>query len=178
MAKREIKAVEASSDVAAIIDRGADIDTQIKNLGAEDKGLKKKIEDAAKGQLDGDELSVRLIGKTSAAVVSGVEKVDLDLNAEQFSVVREAISNGLLVGLVERNLSLVVPPSDIERAAVELAKLGIRATVLESLKVSGDKLRAEMDHGVTSSVTYSKAVQALARCVKRDVSFRIKYERV
>lgn len=178
MAKRDIKAVTASADVAAIIDRGADVDAQLKNLGFEDKGLKTKITDSARNQLDEGELSVRLLGKTSAAVVSGVEKVELDVGAEQFPQVRAAIDGGLLAGVVERSVSLVIPPGDVERAAVELRKAGIRATVTETLKVSADVLRDQMAPGMTGSVQEVAALHALAKCVKKDVSFRVKYERI
>jgi hypothetical protein len=178
MAKREIRAVEASSDVAAIIDKGADIDTQITNLGFEDKGLRKKVENLAKEQMGDGDLSLRLLGKTSAALVSGVEKVELNMSAEQFPDVQAAISKGLLAGLVDRNLTLVVPPADVERAAAELAKAGIRANVVESMKVSGDKLREEMAPGKIASREYTEALHSLNACVKRDVTFRVKYERI
>ena len=178
MAKREIRAVTASEDVSAIIDHGYDVDTKIKNLSNEDKGLKLQITNSAKDQLDGDELSVRLMGKTAAVVVSGVEKVDLDVSAEQFSQVREAIDNGLLSGIVERTLTLTLPPADVERAAEALTKAGIRSVVTETLKVSSDVLRDQLTTGVTASLQYADALQALSKCLKRDVSFRVKYERL
>ena len=37
MAKKEIRLIVASESQAAIIDHGADVDTQIKNLSYEDK---------------------------------------------------------------------------------------------------------------------------------------------
>jgi len=176
MAKREIKAVEASADVAAIIDRGSDVDIQIKNLSSEDKGLKTKITEAAQNQLNPGELSVRLLGKTAAAVVSGVEKIDLDVNAEQFPVVREAILNGLMGGIVERNVCLVVPPGDIEKAAGILTAAGIRATVTESIKVV-DAAVLTGNAGYAVTVQAGQAIEALKKCVKKDVSFRVKYEK-
>jgi hypothetical protein len=177
MAKREIKAVTASADVAAIIDRGADVDTQIKNLTFEDKGLKGKISEAAQAQLNEDELSVRLLGKTAAVVVSGVEKIDLNTGAEQFPQVREAIKNGLLTGIVERSLSLTLPPDDVVRAAEALEKAGIRATVTESLKVSAEALRG-MSTGKTLSVQHADALANLSKCLTKDVSYRVKYEKL
>ena len=178
MAKREIRAVTASEDISAIIDHGYDVDTKIKNLSNEDKGLKLQITNSAKDQLDGDELSVRLMGKTAAVVVSGVEKVDLDVSAEQFPQVCEAIDNGLLSGIVERTLTLTLPPADVERAAEALTKAGIRSVVTETLKVSSDVLRDQLTTGVTASLQYADALKALSKCLKRDVSFRVKYERL
>ena len=177
MAKREIRIITASSDVAAIIDRGADVDTQLKNLGYEDKGLKTKIAEAAQNQLSVDELSVRLVGQKSAAVVSGVEKVDLDAGAEKFAIVRAAIDKGLLAEYVERTVSLVVPPGDVDRAAEELRKIGIKATVTETLKVTAESMR-RIGEVRSTSLEVAEAEVALSKCIKKDVSIRIKYERI
>jgi len=177
MAKREIRAVTADSDVAAIIDRGADVDTQIKTLSSEDKGLKSKITEAAQNQLDDHELSVRLVGKKSAAVVSGVEKIELDMGAEQFPQVRAAIDVGLLANVVERSVSLMVPPGDVERAATALRLSGIQAVVSETLKIVDASVLTDPNKTFVGSVQAGEAIAALAKCVKRDVSFRVKYER-
>ncbi len=177
MAKREIKAVTASADVAAIIDRGADVDAQIKNLGFEDKGLKGKITEAARNQLDEGELSVRLLGKFASATVSGVEKIDLDMSSEQFPKVREAINNGLLNGIVDRTQTLTLPPADVERAAEVLSKAGIKAVVTESLKVSAESLRS-MASGKTMLVQQADAFVALTKCLIKDVSFRVKFDKL
>lgn len=177
MAKREIRAVATLADVSVIIDRGADVDAEIKNLGFEDKGLKVKISEVAQNQLDEGELSVRLLGRKSAAVVSGVEKVELDASAEQFPKVREAIDKGLLTDYVERTLTLVVP-SDVAVAAADvLSRAGIRASVQETLKVSSEAFRKVVEVRSTS-LEKGEAEAALLKCVKRDVSFRVKYERI
>lgn len=177
MAKREIKAVTASADVAAIIDRGADVDAQLKNLKFEDSGLKTKITEAGQNQMFDGELSVRLLGQKSAAIVSGVEKVELDASASEFPVVRAAIDKGLLEGTVERTIQLVVPPGDVERAAAALVKAGIRATVSESLSVTTDAVRT-IQASRASVPEKAAAEVALLACVKKDVSFRVKYERI
>jgi hypothetical protein len=173
MAKREIKAVQAEGDVAAIIDRGADIDAQIKNLGFEDKGIKTQITNKAMDQLDEGELSVRLLGKTSAAVVSGVEKIELNPASEQYPQVLAAVRAGLLNGIVSRTLGITIAAEDVERAAAELAKVGIAATVTETIKLVGNP-----DFSMVGSVQAGEAVVALSKCVKNDLSFRVKYERV
>jgi len=174
MAKRDIRKVAASSDVAAIIDRGADVNTQIKNLGFEDKGLKTKITEAAQGQLIKDELSVRLEGNTAAAIVSGAEKLEIDVGAEEFTTVRVALDKGFLKDVIDRKLNLVVPPADVERAAQALKAAGITAMVTESLSVKAENLR----NIGASCVEEQTAMQALDRCVKRDVSFRVSYEKL
>ena len=178
MAKREIKAVEASSDVAAIIDRGADIDSQIKNLGFEDKGIKTRIVEIVKTQLNENELSVRLIGKTSAAVVSGVEKFEMDVNSEDFKTVREACYNGFLVGIVDRTVSLILPPGEVEEAAEILKKAGIRATVTESFSLKDNSVLSNTNKSFVGSLQVGDAICALSKCVTKDLSFRVKYEKV
>lgn len=178
MAKREIKAVQAEGDVAAIIDRGADIDAQIKNLGFEDKGIKTQITNKAMDQLDEGELSVRLLGKTSAAVVSGVEKIELNPAAEQYPQVLAAVRSGLLNGIVSRTLGITIAAEDVERAAAELAKAGITATVTETVKLVDTSVLTDPSHAMVGSVQEGEAVVALSKCVKNDLSFRVKYERV
>jgi hypothetical protein len=178
MAKREIRAVTAGDDIAGLIDRGSDIDTQVKNLTFEDKGIKTKITQSAQDQLDSGELSVRLVGKTAAAVVSGVEKVDLDVGSEQFLQVREATVNGILKGIVSRKLDLAVPEGDIERAAEELRKLVIQAVVTETFKVEDASDITDPQKAFVGSVQKTEAIVALSKCIKRDVSFRVKYEKI
>ena len=177
MAKREIKVFTASSDVAAIIDRGAEVDAQIKTLGTEDKGLKTKITDSAKIQLSDEELSVRMVGAKSAAVVSSVEKVEINASAEKFPLVRAAIDKGLLQDIVDRVVYLVVPPFEVERAAEILRKAGIQANVTENLSVSAEHLRGIRE---TRSVSTEVATAELAllECVKKDVTYRVKYEKL
>lgn len=178
MAKREIRAVQADSDVSGIIDRGADIDNQLKNLGFEDKGIKTKLTTVAKDQLGQDELSIRMMGKNSAAVISSVEKIDLDTSTESFVKVREATVNGVLSGIVSRGLELTVPESDIERAAEELRKIGIPAVVSETFKVEDATVLTDPNKSFVGSVQKGEAIAELAKCVNKDISYRVKYERI
>ena len=173
MAKKEIRMIVAAADVAGIVDHGADVDTQLKNLSFEDKGIKAKLAECVTGEFQTGESSVRLTGEKAAAVITATEKTDIDCSAESFAAVRKAIDDGILEGVVERKLSLVVPPADVQRAADALKAAGIMATVTESLSVSAETLRTQE----ASSVEQSKAIGALKGCVTTDVSYRVKYER-
>jgi hypothetical protein len=177
MTKREIRKIAADSNTAAIIDRGADVNTQITNLGFEDKGLKTKITEAAQRHLEEGELSIRLEGTKASALVSGAERVDLNMGAEQFPQVREAIDKGLLAGVVDRELRLVLPPADVERAAQVLKQAGINASVVEILSVTAEAIRREETPGFARSPDFVEAFKKLLRCVKREVTFRVKYEK-
>ena len=172
-AKREVRVITASEDVAAIIDRGFEVDEQIKKLTTEDKGCKAKLTDVAKPQIGEDEVSVRLTGKVGAVVVSGAEKVELDVTAELFPKVRKAIDTGLLSDIVERSVQLVVLPENVEKAAAVLNKAGIKAAVAETLKVTAEKLRSV----TTASVEAGLARADLAKCVKRETTYRVKFEK-
>jgi len=173
MAKKEIRVIVATGDVAGLIDHGSDVDSQIKNLTYEDKGIKTKISESVTDQIQKGETSVRLKGNLAAAVVSAVEKVEIDASKESFPVVRKAIDAGVLEGVVERRLSLVVPPADVEKASQALKKAGILASVTESLSVTPEAMKQE-----ATSVEQSTAMKALEGCVNRDVSYRVKYEKV
>lgn len=174
MAKKEIRMVMASGDVAGIVDHGSEVDTQLKNLTFEDKGIKSKISEFAAAELQEGEVSVRLRGSQAAAVVSAAEKVELDAEAESFPAVRKAIDSGLLEGFVERKLSLVVPPADVERASVALKAAGIQVSVAETLSVTAAALRDPL----VASLEQGDAVKALKACSKSEVSYRVKYEKV
>ena len=43
MAKKDIRIITASTSLASLIDRGAAVDVELKNLGFEDKGIKSKL---------------------------------------------------------------------------------------------------------------------------------------
>jgi hypothetical protein len=173
MAKKEIRMIVAAEDVAGLVDHGSEVDTQLKNLGFEDKGVKAKLTECVAGEFLVGETSIRLSGNTAAAVVTASEKTEIDVSADGFDAVRKAIDAGVLDGVVERKLSLVVPPADVQRAALALTKAGIMATVTESLSVAAEVLRTQE----ATSVEQSKAMNALKGCVKTDVSYRVKYEK-
>lgn len=174
MAKKEIRVITASEDVVGIIDHGADVDTQLKNLTYEDRAIKVRIAQAVEGVFQEGETSVRLKGGFSAVMVTASEKVELDAGAESFPEVRKAIDAGLLEGFVERKLSLVVPPADVERAAEVLRQAGIMAAAAETLSVEAESLRGRE----TSSMEQALAVKALRACSSSEVTYRVKYEKV
>ena len=173
MAKKEIRMVVASGDAAGLVDHGFDVDVQLKNLGFEDKGIKVKLGEMAAAELAEAETSVRLRGERAMATVSATEKVELDVGSDAFQAVRKAIDAGLLEGFVERKLSLVVPPADVERAVLALGKAGIMATAAETLAVKAESLRT----GETASVEQCVAVKALKACARSETTYRVKYEK-
>jgi hypothetical protein len=160
-----------------MIDRGADVDTEIKNLTYEDKAIKTKLYGMAEKDLQGGETGVKFQGNVSAAVVSTVEKFELESGKEQFAEVQKAVDAGLLAGIVEKKQELAVPASDIEKAADILKKAGIKAMIAEGFSVVPAGFR-EMDANAAASAEQGNARKALKACVSKTVSYRVKYERV
>jgi len=173
---KDIRIVTASADVSAVVDRGAEVDENIKNLTYEDKGLKAKLSEVAQSQFAEDESSIKLEGSKARAAVSSVEKTEVDPAAEKFTEVQKAVRAGLLEGIVTRKMSLVVPPGDVEKAAEALKTAGIQATVTESLSVKPDDLRNALK-SESLSVEHTQAKTALKESVVTSVTYRIKYEK-
>lgn len=169
---KQIRMMMASSDVAPLIDRGLDVDISIKNLTTEDKGIKARIGEEAGGSVKEGETSVRLCGTTAAAVVSVVEKYELNAGSETFPAVRKAVDSGLLFGVVEKTQQLAVPPAEIEKAAEILKKAGINAMVAEGFTICAEEFRKMSANDVLSSEQ-----EALRKCVSKSVSYRVKYEK-
>lgn len=175
MAKKEMRVIVASGDVAGLVDHGCDVDTQIKNLGFEDKGIKTKITDAVGPQIDKSETSVRVAGTRALATVTAVESVELDPEAKRVSEVMAAVDGGLLDGMVDKKMVLSVDSKDAAQAKEILNKAGLRANVLVSVKVSAEGLR-DAKAQAFGPPENAKALEALRESVKRDVTYRVKYE--
>jgi hypothetical protein len=177
MAKRDIRVVTASdSDVVGLIDHGADVDVQIKNLTSEDKAIKKQLGDLANCNITEGELSIRLAGKRSVALVSGVEKVDFDVTAPSYQAAKDAIDKGILWKVVDKTKSVNIPPAELDKAIEVLKQAGINIAVVESIKVSTEALDSEMAPGKTASKEYVDALNNLKNSLKREVTFKVKYE--
>jgi hypothetical protein len=171
-----VRIITASADVAAIIDRGAEVDESLKNLTYEDKGLKLKITEVGAESMEDEETSVKLEGQAARALVSSSERLEIDASAERYNEVKEAIDKGLLEGVIDRKLVLTVPQGDVIRAEEALKAAGIEATVSESVSVKAADWRkaqqsevASADHGIARS--------ALKDCLVSKVSYRVKYEK-
>jgi hypothetical protein len=172
-----VRVITASADMAAIVDRGADVDENLKNLTYEDKGLKAKITEAGSEAMEGDETSVKLEGSHARALISTSERLDIDASAERYSEMKAAVDKGLLEGIVDRKLVLTVPMGDVDRAAEALQAAGIEATVSESLSVKKADVKKAAESEVAST-DHATAQAALKDCLVSKVSYRVKYEKV
>lgn len=176
MAKKEIRMIVASEDLAAIVDRGYNLDTDMKNKTFEDKGIKTKITESVSGQMEMGETSVKVEGKEAIAMVTAAESVELDPGAKRLPEVLAAVDQGILGLWVEKKRLLVVDQADAEKARDILVKAGVSANVTISMKVLAEALR-DQNAGVFGPPEQKKALEALKESIKRDTTYRVKYER-
>lgn len=172
---KEMRSMVAAADVTPLIDRGAEVDVELKNLSLEDKGIKARLGSVTAEAIQEGETSIRLTGTTASAVVSAVDKFEINTNAEDFGKVRIAVDLGFLDGVVEKNKQLAVPQADIEKAAEILKKAGINAMIAESFAIVGNEFKKSLASGVSSE--QGKAASVLNKCVEKTVSYRVKYEK-
>jgi hypothetical protein len=173
---KKMKKITASESLIPVIERGAAVDVEIKNLTFEDKGIKAKIGEEAGHLLTDGESSVRISAKTSVAVVTRVEKVELDAGAEGFETVASAVKMGDLKSVVERKLTIMVPPDKVEAAAKLLAAANIDVAVKESYDVDPAAYRAFV--GSTQSSPEGEAIRkSLEKVARKTETFRVKYDK-
>lgn len=177
MGKSNAKLITASETVKGLIDRGFEVDVQIKNLGFEDKGIKKMLADELESSFEDDSTSVRVEGADGAAIVSQFEKYTIDGDAEELAHVEDIADKGFLGDALKVAKVLNIPTSDLERAEEVLREAGIDASLSAKISVSPPDYRALKDRE-SVSVEETAAYNALSKLINRSVSFRIKYEKV
>lgn len=171
MPRKAMRKVAASEDIAALIDEGHKVNTEMTNLSFRDKGLKKKISDAA--VFEDGEISIVLEGNVHQAVVTAAEKIEVSIGSERFAEVESAVSDGFLEDAIEVKKTLQIPGKDVEMAAKILQEAGIAATLKTNYSVNPAAYREFGDEG---SPERAKAKSALDECVERTRSFRVKYK--
>jgi len=173
MAKKEIRVITASEDVASIIDQGAAVDVELKNLDFKDKGFKAQITKASESLFESGESSVRVLGVKSKAVVTAVDKYALDVDSESFQKVFDASKKGFLADVIKESRSLNIPNDKIDEALAALVAAGIGATITTTHSLDG---KCYSKFTVGSSEEREKVKDALDECVSKSTSFRVKYE--
>jgi len=175
MDKKELRVITASEDIAKVIDRGAIVDTAIKNLTAKDKTAKAKIVGQVNDEFKEDESSVRLEGHKFSAVVTAAKKYEMLAMSQGYDVARVAVTTGLLSDVVAWERTLAVPPEQIDKAVNLLKKAGIAALVQEEFRVNPEAYRAMSVAGAPKNVAEARA--ALKACVLENITFKVKYEK-
>lgn len=174
---KDIRVIVATGEVAELVDKGAQIDANIKKLTVEDKAIKEKITTATKDEIKDGEVSVKVSGNSAAVLVTASESVSVDTSAEGYQELWGLLENGFLSKVVEYKKQLAVPPEDIKRAAEMLQESGIRATVTSSVSVKAEDIR-KMRCASSVSKEETEAMKVLDKCLSKSITFRIKYEKV
>jgi hypothetical protein len=174
MAKQEIRKIVASSDIAGLIDRGAEIDTELKNLTFQDKGHKKQITTHVENLIEDDETSVRVEGNLASALVTAMKQYSFVATHEKAKEVTDAAEKGILGGAVKVIISVRIPPADMARAVEVLNEAGIPATLTKSYDIEAKNYR-EFSDEVSPEVAAIKDI--LDECIDETTSFRVKYEK-
>jgi len=103
------------------------------------------------------------------------ESMKVNVGAEEFPALGEAIDAGFLADTVERKRELLVPPGAVHSAVNALHEAGITATVVERFSVKAVDVR-KMRASEVSSVQDADAQKVLERCLISDCTFRVKYD--
>lgn len=176
MSPKELRVITASESLAPVVERGAELDKQIKELTTEDAAIKAKIIEQVSGEIQGGEVSVRIQGTEAVAVLTASESMSVNAGADEFPVLKKSIGKGFLQTTVEEKKSLVVPPDDVERAAQVLKEAGIDATLSYSVSVKAADVR-KMRESEGASEEEANAQKALESCLSVKTTHRVKYEK-
>ena len=177
MAKKSMLRVAMVDErVAKLVDRGCEIDYELKNLKTEESGTKKIIGEEGLRQLQEGEKSVKLSGKLALATVSTVEKYEMDVSREGFPVADVAIRSGVFSDAVKVTKTLAIPAEKVEEACEVLKKAGFSVMVQVNYDIDPEEFRVLTD-SKQSSVELQRAVDALKACAVKKVTTRVAYEK-
>ena len=178
MAKKTTsRVIQASEDLAGLIDRGGMVDENLKNLTVEDKGIKAKLTGTVKSLLQPEELSLRVEGSKTTALVSATEKYTIDIASKAFEEVSKATRTGLFGDAVSIKKTLVIAQDKIEAAYAVLKQMGMADILLEtSYDVSPQGYR-DLIKETPATEERKNAVEVLKTCVSKDVSYRVSFDK-
>jgi hypothetical protein len=175
MAKKQIRVASVNEKIAALIDRGSEIDETQKNLTVEEKGIKKILGDEAEKLLEKDETSVKLSGNKALASIVATEKYELNASHDLFPLADAAIKTGAFSDAVRVVKSLAIPPEKVEEAAKLLKKAGLNVMLQVNYDIDPKEFRVLMGSR-QSTDELQKVVDALRQCSVRKTTMRVSYE--
>lgn len=169
MAKKDMRVIVASDSAVGLIDRGADVDVELKNLSFEDKGIKASLINEFSGKITPDETSVVLEGAAARATLTRKEKISLDEDNAGFAAVIDSIeTRSKLAGIVTVGVALDLPVQSMSEALKVLKAAGIQASLRRSYSVDAAALRDAPD---------SDEVRALKAVTITETTYAVKYSR-
>ena len=130
MAKRESRVVVVEGDVAATVDEAHERDATAKNASYRDKASRAQVGALARGLMQEDELSIRLVTEKTSALVAVSQRFSVNALAEGFDAVREGVENGLLGDAVTKKTVATVAPAKLPAVLDALQKAGLADAVV------------------------------------------------
>ncbi len=155
-----------------LIDRGCQVNKDLKVLQEEDKQIKTDLNEIIEQELGKGETHIVLGGDVHSVEVIVGQSLKLDITAENFKQVEEAAAAGVLDPVKCKKI-LRVPECDIEKATDVLIAAGISATFSREFSLDSKAYKGFTGDGSPEKI---EAKQALDSCIKKSQTFRIKYE--
>ena len=174
--KTNVRVASVDERVATLVDRGCEIDYELKNLTVEEKGTKKIIGDEAAKLLQAGEMTVKLEGTRAFATVAVIEKYEIDASKEEFNAADLGIKSGAFREAVTVVKTLAVPPDKVEQACELLKRAGVSAMVQVSYDIDAKEMRVLLDSKPVVTEMQA-AVAALKKCAVCKTSTRVSYEK-
>jgi len=172
MGKTSLRAITASEDMASLIDQGAEVDTEIKNLSFRDKALKGKITEGISPSMEEGEKSLVVNGNKASATITTSEKCILDASKEGFELVKTAAEVDIFGDALTVKREVQIPGDDLDKAVGILIAAGINASLKTEVSVSAPEFRKLEPNGEQG---HDQVLDVLRRCVETEVTFRVKY---
>ena len=174
MAKKTIR-IASIGKAEHLVDLGAEIDVELKRLASQDKTIKQELGGAAVEVLQPEESSVKLAGTKSLALISTVEKYNINTNSDSFPEVQNGIDLNIFDKVVKTTKSLVIPPEIVEKACELLRQAGLQVMIQTTHTIDAEEYR-ELVSNPNPSPEKQKFIDALRKSVECKSTMRVTYE--
>jgi len=174
--KSSAKLVEVDEHVSVLIDRGYEVDTELKNLTFEDKGIKKMLADNLEEKF-GEDTTIVARGQKGQATITVSEKYVVVGDAEAIESTILSAKEGLLGEAVKTSTSVNIPECDMGRAVEILLAAGIGVTVEVGISVDPGAYRALVE-GEHTTARSARARDVLKSILEKKTGYRVSYKKV
>jgi hypothetical protein len=177
MAKKStLRVASVDERLSSLVDRGFEVDVQLKNLGTEATGTKKILGEEGVTLLQDGEKAVKLAGNIALATISTVEKYEIDASNEKFPLADAAIRSGAFSDAVKVSRTLAIAPEKVEEACALLQKAGFSVMVQTSYDINPEEFRV-LTGSTSSTPQLQQAVDALKACAVKKPTTRVSFEK-
>jgi len=175
---KDIRAVDASGKMATLVDEGHKLDKQLTKMKEDEKKHRKQVAEEGGKLKKRNELSVRVRGKQSEAVISDTESFELNTTKAAFETVKDAVRRGQLEGVVNARIAAVIAPESIERVRKVLGKsFDEVVTIVTNFSVNPEGFR-EFRKEARKDESKKEMVAAIDSCVEKKVTTKVRYNAI